>query len=92
MCRAASAMVCCAALCIAEAGNDSDAPVVATAPWTYLRLRREDYEDADLDQWASRVREQGWEEVYAFFKHEDAGAGPRMAREFLDVGGGAGPG
>jgi uncharacterized protein YecE (DUF72 family) len=58
--------------------------VVATADWGYLRLRREAYAEADLDQWAQRVRAQAWGTAYVFFKHEDAGAAPRLAGALLD--------
>ncbi len=74
-----------AALCIADTGSESDPPLTATAPWGYLRLRREEYGDAELAAWAARVREQPWEEVYVFFKHEDAGAGPRLAARFREL-------
>lgn len=66
------------AFCIAET-DDAVAPeVVATASWGYLRLRRAGYEDDELGQWAARIREQSWSEVYVFFKHEDTG--PALAQ------------
>ena len=71
-----------ASLCIADAGSDHDAPLVATADFGYLRLRREDYDEAALGAWADRIRRQPWGETYVFFKHEDEGAGPRMAAQF----------
>ncbi len=71
-----------ASLCIADAGGDHDAPLVATADFGYLRLRREDYDEAALGAWADRIRRQPWGETYVFFKHEDEGAGPRMAAQF----------
>ncbi len=71
-----------AALCIADAGGDHDAPLVATAGFGYLRLRREDYDEAALGSWADRIAAQPWNETYVFFKHEDEGAGPRMAAQF----------
>ena len=71
-----------ASLCIADAGGDHDAPLVATADFGYLRLRREDYDEAALRTWAERIRRQTWGETYVFFKHEDEGAGPRMAAQF----------
>ena len=71
-----------ASLCIADSGSDHDAPLVATADFGYLRLRREDYDEAALRSWAERIRLQPWREAYVFFKHEDEGAGPRMAAEF----------
>ena len=71
-----------ASLCIADSGSDHDAPLVATADFGYLRLRREDYDETTLRSWADRIRWQPWREAYVFFKHEDEGAGPRMAGEF----------
>ena len=72
-----------AALCVAE-DEELATPLVATAGWGYLRLRRQDYDDAAVAGWADRVRGQTWSEAYVFFKHEDAGAGPRLAGEFLE--------
>jgi uncharacterized protein YecE (DUF72 family) len=72
-----------AALCIAE-DEELATPLVATAEWGYLRLRRQDYDDAAVAAWAEKVRAQSWQEAYVFFKHEDAGAGPRLAAQFLD--------
>ena len=57
-------------------------PLVATADWGYLRLRRQDYDDAAVEAWAAKLRTQTWAEAYVFFKHEDAGAGPRLAGQF----------
>jgi uncharacterized protein YecE (DUF72 family) len=71
-----------AALCIAE-DEDLATPLVATSRWGYLRLRRQDYDDAAVAAWAEKVRAQAWDEAYVFFKHEDAGSGPRLAAEFL---------
>jgi uncharacterized protein YecE (DUF72 family) len=55
-----------AALCIAEAENDLEVPFVATGDWGYLRLRRPDYGDDELREWAKRVRERNWREVFVF--------------------------
>ena len=74
-----------AALCIAEAEDDLEIPFVATASWGYLRLRLPAYADEDLKEWLRRVREQPWEEAFVFFKHEDAGAGPALAKRFLEL-------
>lgn len=74
-----------AALCIAEAENDLLIPFVATADWGYLRLRLPEYGDAELKTWLKRVREQAWAEAYVFFKHEDEGKGPKMAKRFLEL-------
>ena len=73
-----------AALCIAE-DEELATPLVATAPWGYLRLRRQDYDDAAVAAWAEKVRAQAWSEAFVFFKHEDAGSGPRLAARFLEL-------
>jgi uncharacterized protein YecE (DUF72 family) len=56
-----------------------------TASWGYLRLRREDYDRTELSAWVARIVATGWREAFVFFKHEDAGAGPALAREFLEL-------
>ncbi|MEM7260768.1 MAG: DUF72 domain-containing protein, partial [Planctomycetota bacterium] len=68
-----------------DADDEALEEITSTADWGYLRLRRADYERADLASWAARVRAQNWERAFVFFKHEDDGAGPRMAGEFLEV-------
>jgi uncharacterized protein YecE (DUF72 family) len=74
-----------AVLCIAEAENDLDIPFESTANWGYLRLRRPDYGDAELKSWVDRIRQQGWQDAFVFFKHEDEGKGPQMAKRFLEL-------
>jgi len=71
-----------AALCIADA-EELSTPFVATAPWGYLRLRRPDYDDNALATWAARLAEANWESSFVFFKHEDAGRGPKLAAQFV---------
>jgi len=74
-----------AALCIAEAENDLEIPFSSTADWGYLRLRRPDYGDAELKAWVERVRQQDWKDTFIFFKHEEEGKGPQMAKRFLEL-------
>ena len=74
-----------AVLCIAEAENDLEIPFESTARWGYLRLRRPDYGDAELKAWVERVRQQRWKDAFVFFKHEEAGKGPAMAKRFLEL-------
>ncbi len=57
-------------------------PTVATADWGYLRLRRESYQQPDLKKWATTITAQPWRDAFVFFKHEEAGAGPKLAAEF----------
>ena len=56
-----------------------------TADWGYLRLRRVNYSEENLVEWAARIRDQHWKETFLFFKHEDAGTGPRLAAQFLKI-------
>lgn len=68
---------------VALVGVDEDeaaTPLVPTASWGYLRLRRTEYADAELAEWAGRVRAQPWSEAYVFLKHdEESVAGPAAA-------------
>jgi len=73
-----------AALCIAH-DEDQETPLVATAGWGYLRLRQVAYDDAALEQWVQRIRGLPWSETFVFFKHEDAGTGPKLARRFAQI-------
>jgi uncharacterized protein YecE (DUF72 family) len=54
-----------------------------TADWGYLRLRRVNYSEENLAEWAERIRAQDWKNTFLFFKHEDAGTGPKLAAQFL---------
>lgn len=84
-----------AALCIAES-EDLATPVARTAGFGYLRLRRQDYDDATLRTWAERIGSElapHWSETYVFFKHEEEGRGPVLASRLGDLlGVPAGPG
>ena len=72
-----------AALCIADA-EGLTTPPEATAPFGYLRLRRTDYTQADIDTWATRIRNTNrWKRVYVYFKHEDAARGTTLANALL---------
>jgi uncharacterized protein YecE (DUF72 family) len=73
------------AWCVADTGEPGDPPFVATADWGYLRLRKVAYEETDLQSWADRVKAQSWGEAFVFFKHGDAGTGPRLAARFLEL-------
>jgi uncharacterized protein YecE (DUF72 family) len=64
--------------------DDFETPVVATATWGYARLHRPSYPAAELERWAGRLSGLGAEELYVFFKHDEAeGSGPEGARHFL---------
>ncbi len=66
------------ALCIAD-GDDLATPMVATARWGYLRLRRLDYSTRSLTAWARRISAQRWQEAFVFTRHEDTALGTGFA-------------
>ncbi len=55
----------------------------------YVRLRRDRYSSADLATWSGRLQrlaaEGGGRPVYAFFKHDEQGDGPRYARALVQM-------
>jgi uncharacterized protein YecE (DUF72 family) len=73
-----------AALCVAET-EEGATPAVATADFGYLRLRAVEYTDDQLRAWLDTMARigAGWRDAYVFFKHEDTGSGPALARRFL---------
>lgn len=73
-----------AALVIAQT-EEYTTPLVPTADWGYLRLRKTEYEDGEVAEWADRVQDQPWDETYVFFKHEEAGTGPELAARFMEA-------
>ena len=74
------------ALCIADSETRST-PVMATADYAYLRLRDEGYTEQHIAEWADQVHalSMSCQDVYVYFKHEDAGKGPLFARQLLDA-------
>ena len=72
-----------AALCIADT-EEGSTPAVATADWGYLRLRAVDYTDAQLADWVATLHRigHGWTDAFVFFKHEESGTGPALAKRF----------
>ena len=59
-----------ASLCLSEREDNAAPPLVETAPWGYVRLRLENYSDADLAAWAGRLAATQWEETHVYFMHE----------------------
>jgi uncharacterized protein YecE (DUF72 family) len=60
---------------------------MTTADYGYLRLRRADYAKIDIERWAEFVREQKerWSDVFIYFKHEEAGMGPKFAKQMIEI-------
>jgi len=73
------------ALCISDTDDLPVTHIDRTSDWGYLRLRRVEYSEANLNQWLERVRQQNWSEAFVFFKHEDEGTGPKLAGQFLEL-------
>ena len=70
------------AWCFAETDDTpDDAEPVLSTPFAYLRLRKEEYGEDDLSQWAARIRDHlaAGSDVYAYFKHEEGAAAPHYA-------------
>jgi uncharacterized protein YecE (DUF72 family) len=81
------------ALCVSDTDDMPTTHIDQTADWGYLRLRRVNYSEENLAEWLGRIRDQNWQETFLFFKHEDAGTGPKLAAEFLELAGkSVGPG
>jgi uncharacterized protein YecE (DUF72 family) len=59
-----------ASLCLSEREDNGPPPLVDTAGWGYVRLRLETYSDDELKQWAARLAETGWQEIFVYFMHE----------------------
>lgn len=70
-----------AALCVAE-GEKLETPLVATADWGYVRLRRDAYPDELVDEWAKKIRGQPWSEAFVYLKHDDGDA-PSVAKRLI---------
>ena len=69
------------ALCVADSEKFST-PLEITASYGYFRLRDEGYTAEDLTRWAGKIRANAasCEDVFVYFKHEEAGKGPQFAR------------
>jgi uncharacterized protein YecE (DUF72 family) len=70
----------------ADDSEGAGSPLVATASWGYLRLRRSSYDVSTLEQWGKRIRGQPWSEAYVFLKHEEGSPkGPGAAQELKQI-------
>ena len=74
-----------AGLCVADAEDGlPEAPLVDLVGWGYVRLRRPAYEDAELQDWLSRIGST-WNDAYVVFMHEDETDAPRLAHRALQL-------
>ncbi len=77
-----------AALCATELPEDTEPPTLRrTGPFLYLRLRRHDYDQADLAAWAARLEPfmAAGDDAFVFFRHDEAGRGAELAVAFREV-------
>jgi uncharacterized protein YecE (DUF72 family) len=74
-------------IALVEVDEDEGAtPLVPTASWGYLRLRKTEYGDDELRGWAERIGSQPWREAFVFLKHdEESHAGPEAATKLMGM-------
>lgn len=72
------------ALCVADSEKLST-PVEITADYAYFRLRDEGYTAEDVARWAATIEgaTPHCRDVFVYFKHEESGKGPELARLLL---------
>jgi len=73
------------ALCVSDTDDLPCNRIDKTADWGYLRLRRVNYPEPQLKEWANRIKLQKWTDTFVFFKHEDEATGPRLAAQFVSL-------
>jgi uncharacterized protein YecE (DUF72 family) len=70
----------------ADETEGGSSPLVTTASWGYIRLRRSAYDGAELERWAATIRASPWTDAYVFLKHEDGSpTGPAAASEMGQI-------
>jgi uncharacterized protein YecE (DUF72 family) len=76
------------AWCVAETDDKDPTPEdLSWEPAGYLRLRKTEYTDDELRAWAGRIDPalEADHDVFVYFKHEDEGASPKMAKRLEDI-------
>jgi len=73
-----------ATLCLTDRGDAEEPTLRRTASRLYLRLRRDDYDDAALDAWAARLRPflEAGDDAFVYFKHDPVGHAAELATAF----------
>lgn len=73
------------ALCVADSERMST-PLTITADYAYFRLRDEGYTPDDIARWGDRIAAatSSCRDVFVYFKHEEEGKGPALARLLMD--------
>jgi uncharacterized protein YecE (DUF72 family) len=62
-----------AALVAGDPDEGDALPLIATAPFGYLRLRAASYDLAGLRAWQERIARQPWQQAFVYLKHEVLG-------------------
>ena len=73
-----------AALCVADTEYGTT-PVISTADFGYLRLRDRAYTRTELARWATVAARAEWRDAFVYFKHEESGTGPKLARKLIGL-------
>ncbi len=76
------------AWCVAETDEQDPKPEdLSWEPAGYLRLRKTEYTDDELRVWADRINPalDAGATIFCYFKHEDLGASPQMAKRLEDI-------
>jgi uncharacterized protein YecE (DUF72 family) len=73
-----------AALVLSEREDNAPPPLVETTDWGYLRLRLEQYSDAELQAWAQRLADTKWGDAFVYFMHEPTA--PAYAQSLMNFG------
>jgi uncharacterized protein YecE (DUF72 family) len=71
-----------AALVLSEREDNAPPPLVETASWGYVRLRLEEYSEADLKHWARTLEATSWREIFVYFMHEPTA--PTYAKSLME--------
>lgn len=70
------------ALCVVDA-LEGGTPIVATARFGYLRLRRARYDRRALSRWVDAIRAQRWDEAFVYFRSPLVGPAAALAMDRL---------
>ena len=41
--------------------------------------------EVPLLSWSQQIADQAWQHAFVFFKHEDQGVGPKLAKQFIEL-------